>query len=77
MDVESEFSFSLFLTHTKGAIMLEKKDSMSKNFTMTMYDMPPEAALCEQCQAMNDYYRTLNGLQAQLYVRKEQVEQRD
>lgn len=55
--------------------MLAEKNPILEDAVVTMYEMSAEDAIREQCQAREDYYRTMNTFKAQLQQKDQQIEQ--
>lgn len=57
--------------------MLAEKNPILEDAVVTMYEMSAEDAIREQCQAREDYYRTMNTFKAQLQQKDQQLEEKD
>lgn len=55
--------------------MLAKKNPILEDAVVTMYEMSAKDAIREQCQAREDYYRTINTFKTQLQQKDQQIEQ--
>ncbi|MDE5951273.1 MAG: hypothetical protein K2H12_06830 [Acetatifactor sp.] len=57
--------------------MLAEKNPILEDAVVTMYEMSAEDAIREQCQAREDYYRTMNTFKTQLQQKDQQLEEKD